>query len=148
MTAVDHSFGRLCQDSVGEPLENLGFKLVGTFSIPKTYSVEYACADRALFLVLDGDVDDGVVHVELLLDDDGRSYRVDLTSAVWYRSNRPRPIPGETVHAQVKRLVTRLEEKCSDLLSGDLSGSDSRFCFPFQSAYGLDDYRKTLRGVE
>jgi hypothetical protein len=114
---------------------------VGTFSIPKTYSVEYACADRTLFLILDGGEDDGVVHVALLLDDDGRSYRVDLTSAVWYRSNRPRPIPGETVHAQLKRLVTRLEEECSDLLAGDLSGSDSRYCFLFQPASGLDDYR-------
>jgi len=28
MTTVDHSFGRLCQDAVGETLENLGFKLV------------------------------------------------------------------------------------------------------------------------
>jgi hypothetical protein len=148
MTAVDHSFGRLCQDAVGETLEHLGFKLVGTFSIPKTYSVEYACADRTLFLILDGGVDDGVVHVELLLDDDGRSYRVDLTSAVWNRSNTPRPIPSETVHAQVKRLVTQLEEGCSDILAGDLSGSDSRFCFPLQPAFGLEDYRKTLRGVD
>ena len=144
MSTNDLSFDSICKDTVARTLEKYGYHLTGAYSIPRCYSLEYAADGRALFVGTDG----GVVHAELLLDQTDRPYRIDLSLAVWYRSDRPRPIANESAFDQLTRLAEQLEIKCSDLLAGEVSVMDDRFCFQFQTSSQLDDHRKILIGEQ
>lgn len=135
---VDYSIS-----SFGESLSKYGYWYEGTYIRPRGTAIEFAAKDRNLFVACEGRAEDGALHVDLIVFEQGEAkWRISLNQALWYAGVRS-IIKFKSCADQLDVVTSNIDIYEDYLVSGNPIRMDERYCFPMSD---IEGYFKSQRG--